>query len=286
MLLLLLAANAPSLSCALSPPSSALLQHKGADLLLSLLTSPNSNSAGTVARPGIPLDAVPSMSSAALQQIWKHGPSKLHNGHKCRLGELASYGRCQLVTGDAFGISPPLDTFFSDTFDTVVGSMRTYGFETQLSRYDLFHGHLFQNHFPNIDAALIGMLFHCAEYPSFFTSTENMRMDDVFWNLGYCQDGSNCSPSVEEWRFRNVLWLGSWKTEEEKDEEALDTMMVQQTLWLLDGQAPEIAELRVDDATIFGPECPNTVYEGYLGNMIADVYNVSGVLGCCGSFTN
>jgi hypothetical protein len=62
-----------------------------------------------------------------------------------------------------------------------------------------------------------------------------------------------------------------------------------QALWLLDGQAPKIADLRMDATPLLDDsndnntnelllECPNTVYEGCFGSLVGNIYNVSGIL--------
>lgn len=187
--------------------------------------------------------------------------------------------------------------------------------------------------------ALFGILFHCAEYPAIFplslneslanattipktveqseqyydTSNQNDKDQDVpnahemstLATLGYCQDGSTCRPSLEEWRFRNVLWICWWpvtsheetdcdddeksrvetdKIHESKqkkissDDKYDDGYTINQAMWHLDGQSLHIANLRVDDGETFGPECTNTVYEGFLGDSIGDVFYLDGEL--------
>eukprot|EP00899_Mesostigma_viride_P013378 jgi/Mesvir1/22040/Mv25763-RA.1 len=65
----------------------------------------------------------------------------------------------------------------------------------RLSRYDLFHGHLFLAH----DTGRMGILFHAREYP---------RLCDEFpIHLGYCQQGSP-ERFDSAMHYRNVLWLG------------------------------------------------------------------------------
>ncbi|CAI7810544.1 unnamed protein product, partial [Closterium sp. NIES-54] len=64
-----------------------------------------------------------------------------------------------------------------------------------LSRFDLFHCHLFATH----ASGRLGALFHAKEYPAFCT-------DSFPVNLGFCQSGSPV-PYDASMSFRNILWL-------------------------------------------------------------------------------
>jgi hypothetical protein len=126
-------------------------QQKGKDLLKSLIAGDASNSnVPAVARPGISLDHLSLSSAAAVRQIWEHGSLKFLNGvllADTQKQQLLCRGRCQLVSGDdgnsAFQITSPLESLLATAFESVLESMALYGFNTQLSHYDLFHGHLF-----------------------------------------------------------------------------------------------------------------------------------------------
>ncbi|CAI5496243.1 unnamed protein product [Closterium sp. Naga37s-1] len=72
-----------------------------------------------------------------------------------------------------------------------------------LSRFDLFHCHLFATH----SSGRLGALFHAKEYPAFCP-------DSFPVNLGFCQSGSPV-PYDASMSFRNILWLApfhaSWR---------------------------------------------------------------------------
>jgi hypothetical protein len=65
--------------------------------------------------------------------------------------------------------------------------------------------------------------------------------------------------------------MGWWTNEFQQDDIILGEEHFQQLIWLLDGESPDIAKLRVD-ATEFGACCPNTVHEDFLGNCIGDIF--------------
>ncbi|KAJ7551773.1 hypothetical protein O6H91_06G028100 [Diphasiastrum complanatum] len=69
------------------------------------------------------------------------------------------------------------------------------GFNVSLSRYDLFHGHMFTAY----NTGRLGILFHSREYPEF--DKTNFPI-----NLGYCQRGSDV-PYDASMNLRNILWL-------------------------------------------------------------------------------
>lgn len=259
------------------------------------------------AKPGRDLDSVvPKPTSTILQDIW----GKYTGDAWCEpnskpldeeyLQDRMSFGPCQLhAGGTVHRVHPNLEPFLADTFRSVRASMNHNGYATELSRFDLFHGHVFQRSIFSSQVALVGILFHCAEYPAVHpssstfeddhTSNENgefVILKDV--DLGLCQLGSTCHPTLDEWRFRNVLWSTWWplvrtsnnnnRTSDEKQQPMnVLTGSLSQAIWLLDGLSPEVAELRVD-CEPFGPNCPNTVFEGFLGDMLGDIYYLNGDL--------
>ncbi|KAH0994864.1 hypothetical protein GBA52_018728 [Prunus armeniaca] len=82
-------------------------------------------------------------------------------------------------------------------YSTCFGSHddHSVGLNVSLSRYDLFHGHLFLA----IDTGRLGILFHAKEYPAYDK--------EVFpYNMGYCQVGSNVRYD-DSMNLRNILWL-------------------------------------------------------------------------------
>ena len=67
--------------------------------------------------------------------------------------------------------------------------------QVQLSRFDLFHGHLFRDrNWPHG----LGILFHALEYPAYG--------GDFGVELGFCQTNSNARFSQRAWDARNWLF--------------------------------------------------------------------------------
>jgi len=123
----------------------------------------------------------------------------------------------------------------------------------------------------------LGILFHCFEYPA--VNNTHGILQNV--SLGYGQVGSTCHPTLEEWKFRNVLWMLGW-VDDNDNETTPEASPLHPQMFLLNGSAPEIAHLQMDD-TAFGPQSPNTVWEGFLvghngntddrGRVLTDLYH-------------
>jgi hypothetical protein len=247
-----------------------------------------------VALPGVSLCRVMPSAAAALKRTWEYGAERLlaptsttltgdssYHPEEKLAQSMCSFGNCELATGSLHCVHPELENFFTKTFDAVVDSREQHGCTTKLSRHDLFHGHLFRTSLSKgieqLDAelSLIGILFHCADYPAKDDDVEVMADFD----LGYCQAGSDCRPTLHDWRYRNVLWSAWWPPNNQRCDDSTP-FMPRQSLWLLDGEAPEVSDLRIDTSSSFGPNCPNTVWEGHFGSHIADIYNINNVVFC------
>ncbi|XP_058738544.1 uncharacterized protein LOC131610583 isoform X3 [Vicia villosa] len=98
--------------------------------------------------------------------------------------EGSSKNRCQL-TRTPYGrrfISEELNMYMQFLFDLIVDRGPSVGFDVALSRFDLFHGHLFLTR----DSGRLGILFHAREFPAY--------NKQVFpYNMGYCQIGTSRS---------------------------------------------------------------------------------------------
>lgn len=232
------------------------------------------------ARRGTNLRPLSSSSIEQVKQLWGEGSAAI-KGEQMDM-DILEFGQCQLHGGaDMFRLKPQLEPLMMQTFGSVVESMNTYGYKTRLSRFDLFHGHLFRTTVSS-RYALIGMLFHCAEYPAMIHTAQSTTcsatpiLKEI--NLGFCQQYSTCQPSLDEWRYRNVVWSTWWDISASdipalsKSSSSSSSKQVSQNqaIWLLDGASPEIHMLRVDGSD-FGPDCPNSVYEGFLGETLGDV---------------
>ncbi|CAL5194748.1 unnamed protein product [Lathyrus oleraceus] len=111
--------------------------------------------------------------------------------------EGSNKNRCQL-TRTPYGrrfISEELNMYMQFLFELIVDRGPSVGFDVALSRFDLFHGHLFLSR----DSGRLGILFHAREYPAY--------NKQVFpYNMGYCQIGSNVTYD-DSMNLRNILWL-------------------------------------------------------------------------------
>jgi hypothetical protein len=234
-----------------------------------------------------PLSSLWSSSSIGqIKQIWSQGTSAI-KGEQLLDTSILQFGDCQLHGGaeDVFRLTQELDPLMLETFNSVVESMNYNGHKTRLNRFDLFHGHIFRNTLSS-RCALIGMLFHCAEYPAISYSTSHSTttigattsntpiLEGI--NLGFCQQSSTCQPSLDEWRYRNVVWSTWWDVSQSDIPSSSSvpsssiSISQNQAIWHLDGASPEIQKLRMDGSD-FGPNCPNAVYEGFLGETLGDV---------------
>lgn len=104
-------------------------------------------------------------------------------------------GACQLFPADNCGAhrfrSHEVVSYFVSVFEAAALLANS-----ELSRFDLHHAHMYFNASQNE----LGLLFHCKEYPAFDDRT-------FPFNLGYCQMGSGLAlGSDDSMNFRTVLW--------------------------------------------------------------------------------
>lgn len=129
------------------------------------------------------------------------------------------------------------------------------GFNVSLSRFDLFHGHMFTTY----DTNRLGILFHAREYP---------QHDEKIFpiNLGYCQKGSKI-PYDKSMDLRNVLWLAPLATCTDKGV-CSDDWLASGVLLILDAKEGgvvyrELIPEYLDDV--------RTVSEEEFGYLVADI---------------
>ncbi|WVZ67054.1 hypothetical protein U9M48_016193 [Paspalum notatum var. saurae] len=120
--------------------------------------------------------------------------------------EGSQKNKCQLTRtpyGRRFA-NEEINSYFAFLFELIVARGPSVGLNVSLSRYDLFHGHLFLAS----GTGRLGILFHAKEYPAF--------NKELFpYNLGYCQAGSNVQYD-DSLNLRNVLWLAPLPSNETK----------------------------------------------------------------------
>jgi len=207
----------------LQSPSSS-----GKSFLRDLVSDKDGRVQAVGALPGIGLDkSINPTAARALQQTWTYGARKLIHpkqsdnfrkgdsllvdGRVIEQQSVMQFGNCMLASESSpiYKIHPDLELFLSQIFGAVVTSKAYHGCNTTLSRFDLFHGHLFRTILSS-EQSLIGILFHCAEYPAANTTNAATADRDSSMlsglNLGYCQADSDCHPTLDDWRYRNVLW--------------------------------------------------------------------------------
>ncbi|XP_042431048.1 uncharacterized protein LOC122017483 [Zingiber officinale] len=104
--------------------------------------------------------------------------------------------KCQL-TSTPYGyrfVNWELNAYFAFLFELITERGPSVGLNVNLSRYDLFHGHLFI-----ADSGRLGILFHAREYPEY-------NKESFPYNMGYCQRGSTVVYD-DSMNLRNILWL-------------------------------------------------------------------------------
>ncbi|KAF3924578.1 hypothetical protein ABW20_dc0109811 [Dactylellina cionopaga] len=159
--------------------------------------------------------------------------------HKCKLGKDAN----DVIP---FAASTTLGPYFENLFRMI--PTWTKG-EILLSRFDLFHAHLFAN--PTTKTA--GVVFHSKEYPADNANT-------FPYNLGFCQVDSNLTFVDKVMRKRNIVW-----TIDSSDRTSLR--------WV--DMGVKSGNNAVD--AILGGEPFYTLYEENLGHVVADFYYLDGL---------
>ena len=114
----------------------------------------------------------------------------------------AASDRCDLFpTSRAFVFQDEgTNSFLADLFDAVATDSKRQPRipDVELTRYDLFHAHLFQ---ASNDSGHLGLLFHAKEFPEL--------CKEFPYNLGYCQRSSEVQVGSTGMDWRNFLWYRS-----------------------------------------------------------------------------
>ena len=236
--------------------------------ILQSLISVTSEAEIEFALRGEQLDHILPPSAHLLRRAWSEASSSALQKTKTATRPVDAgfeFGRCSLVGGvdELWRPTASVESVLASAFRSVVSSHALHGIgETRMSRYDLYHGHLIRSAFQ--DSCALAILFHAAEYPA----NDCGVLTDV--DLGHCQCGSDRQPSLDGWRYRNVLWASWWPREN-----GFEQIYNEQAIWLMDGNTTEVANLRVDESP-FGVARPNAIWEGYLGECLADIYCLDG----------
>ncbi|KAK6542230.1 hypothetical protein TWF694_007984 [Orbilia ellipsospora] len=144
-----------------------------------------------------------------------------------------------------FAASTTLSAYFEGIFLTIPDWTKG---EISLTRFDLFHAHLFAN--PTTKTA--GVVFHSKEYPA-------DNVDTFPYDLGFCQVDSNLDFTDSIMRKRNLIWTI------DADNHA--------SMWWID-MGVKTGNNDVDSMLDGAPFY--TLYEDSLGHVIADFYYLKG----------
>ncbi|PKA58435.1 hypothetical protein AXF42_Ash013941 [Apostasia shenzhenica] len=159
--------------------------------------------------------------------------------------------KCQLTrTPNGYRFSNKgLNCYMEFLFELIEERAPSVGINVSLSRYDLFHGHLFLAG----ESGRLGILFHAREYPAY---EKNFP-----YNLGYCQSGSNVIYD-DSMSLRNILWLAPLPSN------ATKAWLASGTLVVLDAHPGGIVYKNlVPDYVKFA----RTIYEDDFGEVVLDV---------------
>ncbi|CAN6468913.1 unnamed protein product [Victoria cruziana] len=161
--------------------------------------------------------------------------------------------KCQL-TRTTYGrrfINQEVNLYIAFLFETIIARSPLVGFNVSLSRYDLFHGHLFLA----ANSGRLGILFHAREYPAYEKNT-------FPYHMGYCQIGSNVRYD-KSMNFRNILWLAPLP-----GESRFSPWVAPGVLVVLDAHPGGIIYKELVSDYV---DYVRTIYEGDFGDVAVDV---------------
>jgi len=130
----------------------------------------------------------------------------------------------------------------------------------RLSRFDLFHAHVFAD----ADTETVGLLFHASEYPAF-------DPEAFPHHLGYCQTDSTCAFDERKHSRRNVLWVARRDKISADESDNFDKKVVVAFAALDTSRAPEKERPNpLHDALLSVREL-HTTFEGDFGDVAGDL---------------
>lgn len=143
-----------------------------------------------------------------------------------------------------------MNSYFAFLFELIVARAPLVGLNVSLSRYDLFHGHLFLAP----ESGRLGILFHAKEYPAYDEKSFPC-------NLGHCQRGSDVVYD-DSMNLRNILWLAPLPSNATKAWVAPGVLVV------LDADPEGIIYKKLVPEYV---DFVRTIYEDDFGEVVADV---------------
>ncbi|KAK3128006.1 hypothetical protein QOZ80_7AG0581380 [Eleusine coracana subsp. coracana] len=143
-----------------------------------------------------------------------------------------------------------INSYFAFLFELIVARGPSVGLNVSLSRFDLFHGHLFLAS----ETGRLGILFHAKEYPAFDK--------ELFpYTLGYCQTESNVTYD-DSMNLRNVLWLAPFPSNQTK------AWLAPGVLVVLDAHPDGVIYQEMIHDYV---QVVRTIYEDDFGEVVVDV---------------
>ncbi|KAI9099247.1 hypothetical protein DFS34DRAFT_616896 [Phlyctochytrium arcticum] len=235
-------------------------QYAGSPLLAKLLAQPTTSLAETIAPPALTASVSHSLSqlSAAVSSTKTISPSFFDT----KTTAFPTFGKCSLPKDEkplnVFNVDTRLGSYFSNVFKAVSKPLAEG--KIDISRFDLWHAHLFINH-DNLavsgaagsrqNVSTIGLVFHSQEYPAL--------SDEFPYPLGHCQVNSTVKYDSRRMARRNFVWIMPNN----------DPTVAPPKLLRLDADV-RTGDEDVDDAL---PEAPfYTLDEYQMGKVVADFY--------------
>ncbi|KAJ0253135.1 T-box protein [Hirschfeldia incana] len=124
-------------------------------------------------------------------------PGSIHRALDPTIIPVPRTNKCHL-TRTPYGrhfVADEVNLYFEFLFRLIESRGPSVGLNVSLSRYDLFHGHMFLAS----ESGRLGILFHAKEYPAY-------DKEAFPYNMGYCQRGSDVKYG-DSMNLRNILWL-------------------------------------------------------------------------------
>ncbi|KAL2630984.1 hypothetical protein R1flu_015670 [Riccia fluitans] len=149
-----------------------------------------------------------------------------------------------------------INEYLTNLFRTIQKLAPTAGLNISLSRYDLFHGHMFTAH----GTGRLGILFHAREFPAF----DEKRFP---LNLGFCQKGSNV-PYDHTMTSRNIVWLAPMPDCSSTERKCSERWLAPGFLFVLDTSMDGILGRELVPWYL---DIVHTVQEEDLGDLVIDV---------------
>ncbi|KAL3688868.1 hypothetical protein R1sor_015177 [Riccia sorocarpa] len=149
-----------------------------------------------------------------------------------------------------------INEYLTTLFKTIQKLSPTAGLNISLSRYDLFHGHMFTAH----DTGRLGILFHAREFPAY----DEKRFP---LNLGFCQKGSSV-PYDNSMTTRNIVWLAPMPDCSKTERKCSEKWLAPGFLFVLDTSASGILGRELVPWYL---DIVHTVQEEDLGDLVIDV---------------